>query len=595
MLGIYCRTSKNRKDKYTIEDQREGGIKCALQLGIGYRVYIDDGISGTLDDSVRDGLSDLLRDIRKKEVSHVYCIDQSRIERDTRTWDFFVAECLNHNIKYFPGGIEYNLESDTNRMLAKLMSVVNAYYAEITSKKVRLANARKAKEGKTHGLKPYGYKKGKDNKYEIYEEEARNVRRMFELSLQGVGAYTIANIFNEERIPTKFSGNFSGEITRRDKYTKAKTKFKKANVMWRGNVISDMLKNKMYKGIREWNRHEDVITFEDGKQVKRKVPVELIISNDIPVIIEPQLWDAVNANLAENKKNVGRKETYRYLLNGLLFCGHCKNEILGKKRLKGSDNAYKCKGKRPPYKSCSDSRGISLPKLETFIVHHLFKSKSLKQLLIEAPKGGSESIKLKKEKERKEKERNEAVKAVAHFEKLLKNPNLKNIQSFVDDYTSWAKKLNVINEQIDSLVVKISEVENDVRKQRTKSLIQSYTKDIEFEELKRLIHSLIERIDINHTKEEKSGFFMLTIKYRNFDEYSTFFTNWQAMKWSWLSYYRGAANTADELEGDYELERFLAKKEGRKPIPKKDFKGSTVSTRMHETINLKPEDILQFD
>lgn len=595
MLGIYCRTSKNRKDKFTIDNQREGGIKCASQLGIGYRVYIDDGISGTMDESVRDGLSDLFRDIRKKEITHVYCIDQSRIERDTRTWDFFVAECLNNDVKYFPGGTEFSLEDGNNIMLAKLMSVVNAYYAEITSKKVRLANARKAKEGKTHGLKPYGYKKGKDNKYEIYEEEAKNVRRMFQLSLKGVGAYTIANIFNEEGIPTKFSRNFTGVITRRDKYTKAKTTFKKANVMWRGNVISDMLKNKMYKGIREWNRHEDIITFEDGKQKKTKVPVELIISNDIPVIIEPNLWDAVNANLAENKKNVGRKESYRYLLNGILYCGHCKSEILGKKRPKGNDNAYKCKGKRPPHKSCSESRGISLPKLETFIIHHLFKSKSLKQLLIESPKGGSEAIKLKKEKERKEKDRSEAIKTVAHFEKLLKNPDLKNIQSFINDYTSWTKKLKLITEQIEKLVVNISEIENDTRKQRTKNLIQGYTKNIEFEQLKKLIHSLIERIDIVHTKEEKSGFFVLTIKYKNYDEYSTFFTNWQAMKWSWHSHYRGTTNNPDEFETDYELEKYFAKKEGRKPIPKRDFKGSTVSTLMHQTINLKSEDILLFD
>lgn len=129
--------------------------------------------------------------------------------------------------------------------------------------------------------------------------------------------------------------------------------------MWRGNVISDMLKNKMYKGIREWNRHEDIITFDDGKQIKKKVPVELIISNDIPVIIKPKLWDAVNANLAENKKNVGRKETYRYLLNGLLFCGHCKNEILGKKRLKGNDNAYKCKGSVRPTRVVLKQRNLT--------------------------------------------------------------------------------------------------------------------------------------------------------------------------------------------------------------------------------------------
>lgn len=595
MLGIYCRTSKNRTEKYTIDNQREGGIKCASVLGIGFRIYVDDGISGTLDESVRDGLSDLFRDIRKKEITHVYCIDQSRIERATRTWEFFVAECINNKIKYFPGGIEFNLESETNRMLANLMSVVNAYYAEITSKKVRLANARKAREGKTHGLKPYGYRKGKNNKYEIDEDEAKNVRRMFELSLKGVGAYSIANLFNEECIPTKFSKNFSGEITRRDKYTKAKTKFKKSDVMWRGNVISDMLRNKMYKGIREWNRHEDVLVFEDGKHVKKKEPVEKIIYKDIPVIIEPSLWDAVNENLSENRKNVGKKEQYRYLLNGLLFCGHCKNEILGKKRLKGNDNSYKCKGKRPPHKSCSQSRGISLPKFETFLIHHLFESKELKRLLIEAPKGGSETMKLKREKEKKEKEKQEAIKAVAHFEKLLKNPELKDEEPFVKEYSSWSKKIKVLNEQLESLINQIAEVENDTRNKRTKTLIENYSKDVEFDELKRLVHSLIERIDIAHSKQEKSGFFTLIIKYRNYDEYSTFYTNWQAMKWSWYNYYRGAAYSQEDLDEDYEHEKYLAKKYGRKPARKKDFVGYTTAMMMHEDIILKPDEIFHFD
>lgn len=67
------------------------------------------------------------------------------------------------------------------------------------------------------------------------------------------------------------------------------------------------------------------------------------------------------------------------------------------------------------------------------------------------------------------------------------------------------------------------------------------------------------------------------------------------MKWSWHSHYRGTSNNPNEFEADYELEKYLAKKEGRRPIPKKDFKGRTVSTLMNETISLKPEDILQFD
>ncbi len=45
MLGIYCRTSKARKEKYTIENQKDNGIKCAQKLGFPYRIYVDDGIS----------------------------------------------------------------------------------------------------------------------------------------------------------------------------------------------------------------------------------------------------------------------------------------------------------------------------------------------------------------------------------------------------------------------------------------------------------------------------------------------------------------------------------------------------------------------
>jgi site-specific DNA recombinase len=595
MLGIYCRTSKSRKDKHTIDNQRDAGIACANNLGIGYIVYIDDGISGTLDESIRDGLSDLFRDIKKGDITHVYCIDQSRIERDTRTWDFFVAECLNNEIKYYPGGSFLDLDNGTNRMFAKLMSIVNAYYAEITSKKVRLANASKVLQGKTHGLNPYGYRRGADNKYEIYPEEAKYVKRMFELSLQGVGAYSIANEFNEQKVPTKFSGNFSGEITRKDKYTKNKTTFQKSNVKWRGNVISDMLRNKMYKGIREWNRHEDKITYENQKLVKTKVPVELIIYRDIPVIIKPKIWDAVNANLEVNKKNVGRKEQYHYLLNGLVYCTHCKDEVLGKKRPKGNDNSYKCKGKRPPHKNCTESRGISLSKFETFVVQHLFNSKELKKLLVEAPKNSSEIIKLKAKKDKIEKDKSEAIIALAHSEKLMKNPKLKGTESLIDDYLVAKKKLETIELKLESLIAHISEIENHSRNKRTKSTIESYSEDVGFDVLKKLVHSLVERIEIHHTKEEKSGYFTVQIKYRFYDEYSTFVTNWQALNWSWVNHYRGAAYSQNELDEDYEIVKYMANKKGEKVLTKKVFNGYSTSTMMHESIKLKPEELLRFD
>ena len=104
------------------------------------------------------------------------------------------------------------------------------------------------------------------------------------------------------------------------------------------------------------------------------------------------------------------------------------------------------------------------------------------------------------------------------------------------------------------------EVENDVRNNRTKTIIESYAEQVGFDEVKRLVHSLIDRIDIHHTNETKSGFFTIRIKYKHYEEYSIFATNWMALRWNWASYYRGSAITEDDLEADYQLAKFLANK-----------------------------------
>ena len=595
MLGIYCRTSKNRPEKHTIENQREAGIKCANDLNIGFRVYIDDGISGTLDESIRDGLADLFSDIRKKEISHVYCIDQSRIERDTRTWEFFVAECINNNVRYYPNGSYLDLDNISNRLFAKLMSVVNAYYSEITSKKVRLANARKAKEGKTHGVKAYGYKRDENNNYVVYEDEAKHLRRMFEYSLKGIGAYTIANILNDEGVPTKFSGNFSGKIKRKDAYTKKNTYYEKSKVVWRGNVIHDMLKNKIYKGIKEWNRHEDKIEFINGESVKSKYIVEKIFS-EVPKIISPDLWDKVNANLSLNIKNAGKKAEYHYLLNGLIICSHCGKEIIGKKRLKGHDNAYKCKGKRPPHNDCNNSRGLSLPKLETFIIQHLFYSKDLRRMLVAAPKNGNESIQLKAIEEKKKKGLREVERKIERLADLLKNPDLADDENFTKDYLEYKDKRIALQSEIDDLVLKIADIENHSRNKKTLSLIKSYTVDIEFDEVKRLVHSLIERIEIYHGKEKKSGHFIIKIMYKNYQDISIFTTNWQAMDWLWMSYYRKDAVTASDLKEDKIFVRDIQRHYKQKQNVSKNFKGLETNTSMiGNSVNLKEDELIYFD
>lgn len=614
MLAIYCRTSKSKEGgtDYSIENQQSGGIKLSGKLGLPYQLYIDEGLSGTLDETDRPAFGEMMLAIKNRKISAVYCIDQSRIERNSKVWDFFSIECINHGCSYYPNGIEFNLKDDQNMLVAGIMSLVNTQYTKLTSKKVKEANNSKAKLGKTHGLKAYGYKRNETNNYEIVEDEAKYVRRMFELSLKGVGVYTIAKEFNSEGVPTKFN-QYKGTLTRKDDYTKKETYYEKSKVKWRGNVIYDMLKNPIYKGVRIWNKgKEDEIEANIGTQ-----------------IIESELWQKVNENLKKNKKNAGRKETYNYLLNGLVWCGHCGKEVVGKKRPKGNDNSYKCKGKRPPNHDCPNSRAISLPKFETFVIHHLFKSKGLKNLLELSPKDYSEAKRLATLLEEKKSALEKSEKRLARLAKLLQDPDLEEDLTFVEDYKSCRESKSTLTDEIQELQMRLADAQNEARNERSKTIIESYSEDVGFDRLKKLVHALVERIELYHTKETKSGFFLIRIHYGNYVEVSLFYTNWQAMKWNWLSRYRATAVTDEELTQDredsiellkylgygnlnsqklQEIERGINEDRVKRNLPiltqeelnktnpfSESYQGQESSESMHEIIVLKKSELFNFE
>lgn len=411
-IAIYCRRSNNNFDNnsQSIETQKIEGIKFANEEKNEYEFFIDEGISGTVGNiEDRPAFAEMLNDIRLKKFDKVFCVDQSRIERNNEIWNLFTSILIQNKCKYYPSGIHLDLEDATNIFISGVLSQANQLFAKLTSKKVKLANKLNAEKGKTHGITAYGYKRGDDGKFNINEEESIIVKRIFDLSLKGKGAYTIANILNSENIPTKFN-NYKGEIKRKDKYTGNETRYKKSDVKWRGNVILDMIKNPIYKGIYSWNKNE--------------------INLDVN-IIDATKWDAVNDNLKKNKKNVGRRDEYNYLLNGLVFCSDCGKEYRGKKRLKGRDNAYKCTGKRYPNSDCNN-RGVSIPKLENFIIKHLFESKQLKEILTTIPNVENEKNVLVEKLNSKKLELNQLEKEINNATKLLVTDGFEDDSTLID-------------------------------------------------------------------------------------------------------------------------------------------------------------------
>ena len=163
--AIYCRLSKD-------DDQNGESISIGTQRAILedycqekgyqiYKVYIDDGYSGT--NFNRPGFQELLDDVEQGTVNLVITKDLSRLGRD------YIMTGYYSEI-YFPSkGIRYiavadnfdSLKNDND--IAPFKNILNDMYARDISRKIKNAKRQRAKNGLQRlAQPPYGYRMNPD-------------------------------------------------------------------------------------------------------------------------------------------------------------------------------------------------------------------------------------------------------------------------------------------------------------------------------------------------------------------------------------------------------------------------------------------------
>lgn len=583
MLAIYSRISGTKAEgkDISIEIQNEHGINLASKLGMKYKIFSDVGITGTGDDiEDRPQCADMMRAMKAGKIEAVYVLEQARLERNPLIWQNFSILVKLNDIQYYPKGVLTDLSDPNIELLTGMLSLTNKFFANLTRDKVNETFDKRAGDGLTHGILPYGYCKGADGKFKIVEEEADVIRRIFQLSLDGVGTYTIANMLNADNVPTKYNKLGGKYLKRKDAYTKEETHHSREDVVWRGGVIYTIIRNTKYKGLMKWNKKTDD---------KKKVQIE----KDIPAIISQELFDKVQKNLVENKKNVGKRDEYHYLLNGLVYCSECGAGFTGKKRLKGKDSAYKhhTGGK------CESHRSISITKLETFVINHLFIDKKLQEHLINLPSSDEEGNIFKDKLDKARVEIEKKTKLKRKYLLMFEDAELESDSALLERYKKVKKDIEILTDNIAELENQVRESDNEFAVNRLKNAVGTFQITTSFNDTKKMVHSLVEKITIKHSAEDKGGFFVVELKYKGFDESSLFSTNWQAMKWNWITYYRGLAITPEQLLEDIEETKGILALQGI-TIDDKDFEGfqGTESiTYKHNSITLQKEKLIKFD
>ena len=360
MIGIYCRISKEKeqgKDR-SIDDQRLLGIELANKLGVEYEVYIDDGLSGTLAINERPALFKLVQDTEDNKINMFYYYDNSRLERDPETYIILSKLFIKKNVKCYTNSGEVVLNPESI-LLGTVMSAFNKFYVEITKQKVKSVLKRNAENGRVHAISPYGYKKNENNLMVIDEVQAEIIKRIYALSLSGVGTKKIGNILNIENVPTAYNLIAKGgTLSVKNKYTNKITTRDKSKITWAGGTIQRILTNTIYKGVR---------TFAG-------------VEYECPAIFDKHYWQKVNDNLKNNSNTTGVSTEHKYLLKGLLRCGRCGRNYYGRTRISKKDNYYTCSSKRITNHNCGN-RSLNIDILDDIIWNKFIGNGELTKLI----------------------------------------------------------------------------------------------------------------------------------------------------------------------------------------------------------------------
>lgn len=288
--------------------------------------YIDEGISGT-STKKRDSFNRMIADAKAGRFDFIITKEISRFSRSTLDSIQYTQELLEHDVGVLFQNDNINtLDSDSEFRLVVMAGVAQDEVRKL-SERLKFGFRQAIKNGHVLGNdKLWGYDK-KDCVLTINEEEARVVRRIFDLyANQQMGIRRISQTLFDEGFTSR-KGNAFNVLT-----------------------IRHILCNPKYKGWYCANKSQTV-----DYRSKRKVFLEesewvMYPDPSIPAIVSEELWDRANALYKRRSEQMMAHQSAaefhnRYPYSGKIICEEhgtsFHRQVL--KSAKGEKEVWQCR------------------------------------------------------------------------------------------------------------------------------------------------------------------------------------------------------------------------------------------------------------
>ena len=297
------------------------------------KVYTDEGISAT-NTKKRDGFNQMIADALAGQIDLIITKSVSRFARNTVDSLVTVRQLKEKGVEvYFEKENIYTLDSK-GELLITIMSSLAQEESRSISENVTWGQRKRMADGKVS--LPYsqflGYKKGEDGLPEIVQSEAEIVRIIFRLFIEGKTPSAIA------------------------KYLEAKGILSPGGKKkWQVATVKSILSNEKYKGDALLQKTFTVDFLNKAKKINEGEIPQYYVQNSHPAIIDPNEFDAVQAEI-ERRKKIGRPLSCESPFSAKIVCGECGG-YYGPK-VWGSNTKYRrtiwrCNEKYKGNKKCS--------------------------------------------------------------------------------------------------------------------------------------------------------------------------------------------------------------------------------------------------
>ena len=503
---LYERLSRDDNmdgESYSIGNQKKLLIKVAKEKGYTNLVhFFDDGISGVTMD--RPGFADMIQQLEQGKAAAVFVKDLSRLGRNyievgRLTEEFFP----NHDIRLV--AVSDNIDTDEGENeLAPIRNLFNEWYARDISKKRRISNKIKGNAGEPMGQPPYGYIKDPENpkRWIVDEEAARVVRRIYRMTLEGVGTEQIAAKLEEDGVLTPRAYWHSKGINRPGKVKDLPP------THWNSSSVIKMLSVQEYCG--------DILNFKTySKSYKNKKRLEndrenwAIFKDVHEPIIERAVFEQVQQKRGKMRKRQA-KDGERSMFSGLLVCADCGSNLhfhfnQGNPEIK----YFNCSNYKGNRGTCGSTHYVRVDFLEQVVLGEirrltkyagLYEDDFLKEVIGHSRQAEETERRLKEKELKSLLARDDELDGL--FERIYED----NVSGKLSD-DRFAKMSRRYEEEQKELSEKIKKLRSEIEKQSSRatstdmfvSIVRKYTRARKL--TPRMLNELVEKIEVYNAEK----------------------------------------------------------------------------------------------